>query len=139
MRHVLKLDAEIFGDQLAAGEDRNVLQHGLPAVTETGGFHGRNLEAAAQLVHDQRGNRFTFDILSDNDEGPTRLHDGFQYGQHRLQAGEFLLVQQDVGILELSQHLLGICDEIGRDVTAIELHAFDDLDLGVEQPWLPRR
>src|SRR5262245_37520405 len=36
--HVLELDAEIFRDQLAAGEDRDVLEHGLAAVAEAGGL-----------------------------------------------------------------------------------------------------
>src|SRR5690606_12448772 len=32
-RHVLELDAEVLGDDLAAGEDRDVLEHGLAAIT----------------------------------------------------------------------------------------------------------
>ena len=31
---VLELDAEVLGDRLAAGEDRDVLEHGLAAVAE---------------------------------------------------------------------------------------------------------
>src|SRR5262249_51373307 len=49
-RHILELDAELFGDQLAAGEDRDVLEHGLAAVAPAGGFYGGNLESAAELV-----------------------------------------------------------------------------------------
>ncbi len=37
---VLELDAEIFGDHLAAGEDRDVLEHGLAAVAEARGLDG---------------------------------------------------------------------------------------------------
>src|SRR5665647_2429295 len=59
-----------------------------------------------------------------------RLHHGFQHRQHRLQAGQLLFVEEDVGIFHLGHHLLGVGDEVGRDVAAIELHAFDDLDLG---------
>src|SRR5262249_41397249 len=36
-RHVLELDAEVFRDELAAGEDRDVLEHGLAAVAEARG------------------------------------------------------------------------------------------------------
>ena len=35
-------------------------------------------------------------------------------------------MQKDVGILELHKHLLGVGDEVRRNVAAIELHAFDD-------------
>jgi hypothetical protein len=31
---VLELDAEVLGDRLAAGQDRDVLEHGLAAVAE---------------------------------------------------------------------------------------------------------
>ena len=32
-----------------------------------------------------------------------------------------------------ADHLLGVGDEIGREIAAVELHALDDLDLGVER------
>ena len=40
-------------------------------------------------------------------------------------------MDEDVGIFELGDHLLGVGDEIGREVAAVELHAFDDLELGL--------
>ena len=61
------------------------------------------------------------------------LHHGFQQRQQLLQAGELLLVDQDVGVLHLDPHLLGIGDEVGRDVAAVELHAFDHLELGLQR------
>ena len=130
---VLELDAEILGDQLAAGEDRDVLEHRLAAIAKARGLYRRDLEAAAQLVDHQSRNRFAFHVLGNDDEGLARLHDGFQHGKHRLQAGELLFVEEDVGILELGEHLFGIGDEVRRDVAAIELHPFDDLDLGFER------
>src|ERR1044072_4882957 len=35
-RDAFELDAEVFEDGLATGEDRNVFEHGLAAVTEAG-------------------------------------------------------------------------------------------------------
>jgi len=52
---VLELDTEIFRDCLAAGQDRDVLQHGLAAIAEAWSLDGGNLEAAAQAVHHKRG------------------------------------------------------------------------------------
>ena len=63
---VLQLDAEVFADHGAAGEDRDVLQHRLPAIAEAGRLHRRHLQAAAQLVHHQRGQRLAFDVLRHN-------------------------------------------------------------------------
>ena len=39
-------------------------------------------------------------------------------------------MQEDVGILELDDHLLDIGDEVGREIAAVELHALDDVELG---------
>ena len=82
-----------------------------------------------------------------------RLHDGFQNRQHRLQVGELLLVQQDVRVVEFADHLLCVGDEVRREIAAVELHAFDDVQFGVRllasstvmtpslptrSAWLPR-
>ena len=65
--HVLQLDAKIFGDGLAAGQDCDVLQHGLAAIAEARGLDGRNLQRAAQLVDDQGRQRFAFHVFGDDD------------------------------------------------------------------------
>ena len=97
-RDVLELDAEVLGDQLAAGQDRDVLEHRLAAIAEARRLDGRDLEAAAQLVDDQGGQRLAFDVLGDDQQRLARLHDRFEHRQHRLQARELLLVQQDVRV-----------------------------------------
>src|SRR5262249_27226422 len=132
-RHVLELDAEVFRDELAAGEDRDVLEHGLAAVTEARCLDGRDLEPAAQLVDDERGKCLALDVLGDDHQRLARLHHRLEYRQHGLQAGELLLVQEDIGVLELGDHLLGVGDEVGREIAAVELHPFDDFELGLER------
>ncbi len=52
---VLELDAQVFGDDLAAGQDGDVFQHGLAAVAEARRLDGGDLQAATQLVDDERG------------------------------------------------------------------------------------
>ena len=42
-RDVLKLDTEILADHLAAGQDREVLQHGFAAIAKAWRLHGRDL------------------------------------------------------------------------------------------------
>ncbi len=37
-----------------------------------------------------------------------------------------------IGVLELGDHLFGVGDEIGREIAAVELHALDDVELGLE-------
>ena len=113
------------------GQDRDVLEHRLAAIAEAGRLDGRDLEAAAQLVDDQRRQRLALDVLGDDQQRLAGLHHRFEDGQHRLQRRELLLVDEDVGVLELGHHLLGVGDEIGREIAAIELHALDDVEFGL--------
>ena len=48
---------EIFRDRLAGGEDGDVLQHSLAAIAEAWRLHRCHLQAAAQLVDHERGER----------------------------------------------------------------------------------
>src|SRR4029079_4872160 len=130
--YVLELDAEVFRDRLATGQDGDVLEHGLAAIAEARRPDGGNLETAAQLVDDERSERLALDVLSDDQKRLARLHDSLEHGKHRLQAGDILLVDEDVGVLALGDHLLGVGDEVRREVAAVELHALDDVELGVE-------
>ena len=136
---VLELDAEVLGDDLAAGQHGDVLQHGLAAVAEARGLDGRDLEPAAQLVDHEGGKRLALDVLGDDEDRLAGLDHRLEQRQQRLHVGELLLVDEDVGALELDPHLVGIGDEIGGDVAAVELHALDHFELGLEAPWLPRR
>ena len=61
--HVLELDAEVFGDGLAAGQDRDVFEHGLAAIAEARCLHRGALQRAAQLVHHQRRQGFALNVL----------------------------------------------------------------------------
>ena len=97
-----------------------------------GAFDGGNFKTTAQLVDDERRQSLAFDVLGDDEQRLARLHDGFKNRQHRLQAGELLLVNEDVRAFQLDDHLLGVGDEVGREIAAVELHAFDDVELGLE-------
>ena len=57
------------------------------------------------------------------------LHQLLQQRDDVLRRGDLLLVNQDVGILDDGFHLIGVGDEIGREIAAVELHAFDELGL----------
>src|SRR5262249_10092458 len=51
---VLKLDAEVFTDHLTTGQDGDVFEHRLTAITEARGLDRSYLEAATKLVDNQR-------------------------------------------------------------------------------------
>ena len=130
----LELDAEVLGDRAAAGQDRDVLEHRLAAIAEAGRLDRGGLQRAAQLVDDERRQRFTFDVLGDDQQRTAEARHLLEHRQQILHRADLLLVDQDDRILEHHFHPLGIGDEVGRQVAAVELHAFDDLERGFERP-----
>src|SRR6516165_1538614 len=132
-RDVLELDTEVLRDRLAAGQDRDILQHGLAAVAEARGLNGGDLQAATQAVHDESGERLALDVLGDDQQRLAGLHHGLEQRQQLVQRGELLLVDEDVGVVHLNAHLVGVGDKVGRDVAAVELHALDDVEFGLER------
>ena len=73
-----------------------------------------------------------FDVFGDDEQWTAGLNHRFEQRQHGLQARELLLVEKDVRAFQLADHLLGVGDEIGREIAAVELHAFDHFELGLE-------
>src|SRR5215218_2777603 len=129
---VLELDAEVVGDHPAAGQDRDVLQHGLAAVAEARGLDRGHVQGAAQLVDHQGGQRLALDVLGDDQERTALLGHLLQHREEVLHRADLLLVEQDLAVLEHGLHALGVGDEVRRQVAAVELHALDHLQGGLE-------
>ena len=127
-RQGLELDPEILGDGAAVGQDRDVFEHRLAPIAETGGFDRGDVDRAAQLVDDQRGEGFTRHILRDDQQGTARSHHQLQQRQQVLHHAELLLVNEDVRLFEDDGHALGIGHEIRREIPAIELQALDHVE-----------
>src|SRR6266699_4004803 len=130
---VLQLDAEVFGDGLAAGEGGDVLQHGFAAIAEAWRLDGADLQRAPQLVDDQGGQRFALDVLSDDEQRLAVLGDLLQQRKHVLHGADFLFVDEDVGVFLNGLHALGIGHEVRGEVATVELHALDYFELSLER------
>src|SRR5579862_1580731 len=130
---VLELDAEILGDGAAAGENRDVLEHGLAAIAEARRLDGRDLQRAAQLVDHKGRQRFAVDVFRDDDQRTSAARHLFEQRQQILHRADLLLVDQNDRILEHRFHALRIGHEVRREVPAVELHAFDDLERGLHR------
>src|SRR5271157_837333 len=131
--NVLELDAKIFGDSLAAGQSSDVPKHSLAAISEARSLHGCNLQRATKLVDHQGGQRFAFDVLSDDDQRTPALGDLLEQRKQVLHRRDFLFVDEDQRVLQNHFHALRIGDEVRRQIAAVELHAFDDLELGLHR------
>src|SRR6218665_1653512 len=135
----VQLDAQVLGDHLAARQGGDVLEHGLAAVAEARGLHGRHVEHAADLVHHERGQGLALDVLGDDEQGLARAGDLLEDGEQVLHRGDLLLVDEDEDVVEDDLHALRIRHEVGRQVAAVELHALDHVQVGVETLGLLHR
>mmetsp|Transcript_24962 Transcript_24962/g.43105 ORF Transcript_24962/g.43105 Transcript_24962/m.43105 type:complete len:411 (+) Transcript_24962:646-1878(+) len=133
-RHIYLVEGkpDLFADDLSSSEHGNILQVGLPVVAEAGRLDGTNLDATPEFVDDQRCQGLALDVLGDDQQRPVDLEDHFENGKDGLEPGHLLLVQHDERVLQLTFLGLVVRDEVGGDVTAIELHALDDLELVVQ-------
>src|SRR5579864_819147 len=129
---VFQLDADIVADHLATGENRHVPEHRLAPVSVPGGLDRHARHDAAQLVHDQRSQRLTLDVLCDDDE---RLADPYyllHQGDDVFDRADLLFGEEDVRVLEDRLHLLGVSDHVRGDIAMVELHALHNLDRGLD-------
>ena len=111
--HVLQLDAQVFGHGLAAGQDRDILQHGLAPVAEARGLYGHSLQRATQLVDHQGGQRLAFNIFRHDQQRLAALGDVFEDREQVFHGRDFLFVDEDVSVFEHRFHALRIGDEVG--------------------------
>ncbi len=122
---ILQLVAHVFGDESAAGKDGDVFQHGLAAVAEGRGLHGGAVQDAPQLVDHQGGQGLALDVLGDDQQLLAGTNDFLQQREKIIDGADFLLVDQDVGFVQLDFHGFGVGDKVGGGVAAVELHALD--------------
>ncbi len=132
-RRLLERQADFVGDHGAAREGGDVLQHGLAAIAEARGLHGRDLDDATDVVHHQGRERLAFDVFSDDEQRTTGLRHAFEERQHFADVGDLLVDQEDVaGCRARPSGSAWLLMKYARQVAAVELHAFDDIQLVVE-------
>src|SRR5690606_38850773 len=131
--HAFQFATGLFADDRAAGQDGDVLKHGFAAITEAGGFHRQHVEHTAQFVQNQSRQGFPVHIFGDHDHiALADLHQLFQNGHDVLGGADFLVVDEDIGFLNLGLHGFRVADEVGADVATIKLHTLDIFSLEVE-------
>src|SRR5258708_6435991 len=131
-RGLFQGQTDFIGDDRSTGEDRDVLQHRLATIAEARRLDGGDLDDAADRVDDQRGQCLAFDIFRNDQQLTAALRNGFQQGEQFANVGDLLVHQQYQRLVELGALALLIVDEVRREITAIELHAFDHFELVVE-------
>src|SRR5476649_408841 len=125
--------ADFFSDHLAAGQDSDVFQHGFATVAEAWRFDGAGFQDAADVVDHQGRQCFAFDVFGDDQQRTASLGDLFQYRQQVTDVGDFLVAQQDEWIVQDGDLFLLVVDEVWRQVAAVKLHTFNDVQLVVQR------
>ena len=124
---VVELEADLFRDDGRAGQDRDVLEHGLATLTKSRRLDGDGLEGATNLVHDEGREGFALDVFGDDEQRTTRLHDLLEHGEHVTDRGDLARDEQDVGVLENGLLALEVGREVRGDVALVKAHAFDEV------------
>mmetsp|Transcript_6526 Transcript_6526/g.13820 ORF Transcript_6526/g.13820 Transcript_6526/m.13820 type:complete len:269 (+) Transcript_6526:134-940(+) len=73
-------DADLLGDIRGAGGDGDVLEVGLPALSESRGADGHHVEHASHLVDDEGREGVARDVLGDHEDGLLRLDELLEEG-----------------------------------------------------------
>ncbi len=128
-RDVFQLQAQVLGDGLAAGQNRDVLQHCLAAVAKARSLDGGHVQRAAQLVDHQGRQCLTVDVFGDDHQRTAALGNLLEQRQKVLHAADLLFVDQDDGVFQNRFHALGVGHKVRRQVAAVKLHAFDHFQL----------
>src|SRR4249920_3675454 len=129
---VLELQPDLLADDLGTGQGRDVLQHRLAAIAEPGRLDRDDVEGSADLVDDEGGQRLPLDVLGDQEERLAGLEHLLQEREQLLDAGDLLVHDRDVRLVEDRLHAFLVGDEVRRDVALVELHALDELELHAE-------
>src|SRR5262245_27367138 len=93
-RGLLERQTDFLADDLASREGRDVLQHGLTAVAEARSLDGRNLDDAADVVDDERGERLALDVFRDDQKRTARLRNALEQRQQLADVRDLLVVNQ---------------------------------------------
>ena len=95
-----------------------------------GALTAATLSVPRSLLTTRVAKRFAFDFFREDDERLAHLGDLLEDRQQVLHAADLLLIDEDERLFHDGFHPLGVGDEVGGDVAAIELHALDHVQRG---------
>src|SRR5690606_2030356 len=127
-----QVKTKLFCNHLSASQGSDILQHSFTAVAEARCLNRYASKGSAKSVHDQGSLRFTFNILCDDNKRFTLLNYLLKHRKNFLNVGDLLVCDQDVWVIQNSDHFVCICDHVWGNVTTVELHPFHNFQLSDE-------
>jgi hypothetical protein len=98
--HAFEFHTEVLGDGLAARQDREVFEHGLPAIPIAWCLHRGDLKRTAQLVDHDGRERLALDVFRDDQQRTAGSRDQLQQRQQVFHRADPLLVDENHRILQ---------------------------------------
>ena len=129
---LVKVDAELLDDCLAAGENSDVLEHALTTVAVCRSLDCADVQNAAELVEDEGGQSLAVDVLSHDEQRCALLLDSLKDRQDVLDGGNLVIGHEDVRIVQLSGESLVVGCEVRGNVTLVKLHTLNSVDVDAE-------
>lgn len=126
----LQREADVGVDDRATGDDGEVVEERLPAVTEERRLDGDGLDGLPDGVDHERRENLALDVLRDDEEGLAALGNLLQQRQEVGQGRDLLAVQQHERVLVHGLLCIEVRDEVRRQVALVELDALGDHELG---------
>ena len=128
---ILQFHIQILGDDSTASQDGNILQHFLSSVAKARSLHCCTLECTTQVVQDNGGQCFAFDIFCNNQQLLAHLYNLFQQRQDFLNVADGSVCQEDQSVIVYDLHLLPIGYHIWRQIATVKLHTFYHFAVGL--------
>src|SRR4029450_7881050 len=85
------------------------------------------------FTHNKGCECLAFDIFGNDEERLAGLHHSLKERQQLVEGGELFFIDQNIRVFHFNPHLVGVGNEVGRDVAAVELHTLDHFELGLER------
>ena len=120
--------ALFFRNYHTTSEDCDIFEHFFAAVAKTGGFNGAHFQRTAETVDNESCESLAIYILGNDEERTTGLSSSFENREHIFENRNLLVEKEDERVVHVALHLLGVGYEIGRNVTAVELHTFYNIN-----------
>ena len=129
---LVKVNAELLDDCLAAGENSDVLEHALTTIAVCRSLDCADVQNAAEFVENEGGQSLAVDILSHDEQRCALLLDSLKDRQDVLDGGNLVIGHEDVRIVQLSGESLVVGCEVRGNVTLIKLHTLNGVDIDAE-------
>ena len=128
---VLESESSFLGHYDGACKGGDVLKHLLATVSKTRSLDSGYLQSATKLVHNEGCQSLAVNVLGDDQQCPAVTCDRLKDRHKILHRRDLLVGDKNGSVVKYGFHLVRVGHKVRRDVTSVELHTLDNLDLGL--------